>query len=160
MPEIRRENLPRALFRHLADRVREREISTEQLELMFDWLESEPEVPEGKWFKRFPEVTMCGEGELIKTFLRPDQAALGEEIDQAMIGPALASQTLRRILRSRLPHPTAPGFIGCANREEPANTGVRWIGKPVAWVESEGSLPGNSRVLRLGPLTIGDYLPE
>ena len=81
MPEIRRENLPRALFRPLADRVREREISTEQLELMFDWLESEPEVPEGKWFKRFAEVTVCGEGELIKTFLRPDQAALGEEID-------------------------------------------------------------------------------
>ena len=48
---------------------------------MFDWLENEPEVPEGKWFKRFPEVTVCGKGELIKTFLRPNQAPLGEEID-------------------------------------------------------------------------------
>ena len=81
MPEIRRENLPRPLFGHLADQVREREISTEQLELMFDWLEKESEVPKGKSFKRFPEVTVCGDGELIKTFLRPNQAALGDEIE-------------------------------------------------------------------------------
>lgn len=81
MPKIRRESLPRSLFRHLVDRVREREISTDQLELLFDWLETEPEVPEGRWFKRFPEVSVCGEDELIKTFLRSDQAALGEELD-------------------------------------------------------------------------------
>ena len=64
----------------MIDRVWEREISTNQLKLLLDWLENEPEVPEGKWFKRFPAVTVCGEGELIKTFLRPDQAALGEEL--------------------------------------------------------------------------------
>jgi len=80
MPKVRRENLPRPLFRHLADRAREREISTDQLEMLFDWLEIEPDVPEGRWFKRFPEVVVCGEGELIKTFLRPDQAALGREV--------------------------------------------------------------------------------
>ena len=81
MPKVRRENLPRSLFRHLVDRVQEREITTDQLELLFDWLETEPEVPEGRWFKRFNEVTVCGHGELIKTLLRPDQAALGEELD-------------------------------------------------------------------------------
>ena len=81
MARVRRENLPRALFRHLVERVREREISTEQLELLFEWLETEPEVPEGRWFKRFPGVTVCGEGELIKTFLRAEQAALGKELD-------------------------------------------------------------------------------
>ena len=81
MARVRRENLPRALFRHLAERVREREISTEQLEWLFEWLETEPEVPEGRWFKRFPGVTVCGEGELIKTFLRAEQAALGEDLD-------------------------------------------------------------------------------
>ena len=80
MPKVRRENLPRPLFRHLADRVREREISTDQLELLFDWLESEPEVPDGRWFKRFPEAVVCGEGELIMTFLRPGQAAFGQEV--------------------------------------------------------------------------------
>lgn len=81
MSKVRRENLPRSLFRHLVDRVRERGISTDQLESLFNWLETEPEVPEGRWFKRFPEAIVCGEGELIKTFLRPDQAALGEELD-------------------------------------------------------------------------------
>ncbi len=80
MPKVRRENLPRALFRHLIDRVEEREISTEHLELLLDWLETEPDVPKGKWFKRFPEVIVCGEGELIKTFLRSEQAAFGEEL--------------------------------------------------------------------------------
>jgi hypothetical protein len=81
MPKVRRENLPRPLFRHLADRVQERQITADQLELLFDWLETEPEVPTGRWFKRFPELTVCGEGELIKTFLRPEQAAHGAELD-------------------------------------------------------------------------------
>ena len=48
---------------------------------MLRWMDSHPEVPEGKWFKRFPEMSVGGEGELIKTFLRPGQAALGEELD-------------------------------------------------------------------------------
>jgi hypothetical protein len=39
-----------------------------------------PEVPTGKWFKRFPEMTVCGEGELIKTFLLPSQSPIGEEL--------------------------------------------------------------------------------
>ena len=81
MPKVRRKNLPRALFRHLTERVLQREITTDQLELLLDWLEAEPEVPEGRWFKRFLNFTVCGEGEWIKTFLRPDQAALGEELD-------------------------------------------------------------------------------
>jgi len=40
MPKVRRETLPRVLFRHLVDRALERSISTDQLELLFDWLES------------------------------------------------------------------------------------------------------------------------
>jgi hypothetical protein len=39
------------------------------------------EVPEGKWFKRFPGMTACGHGELIKTFLLPGQLAEGTEVD-------------------------------------------------------------------------------
>jgi hypothetical protein len=68
------------LFRHLVDRAREREIFTDQLESLFEWLEAEPAVPDGRWFKRCAEMTVCGEGELIKTFLRPDQAPFGEEL--------------------------------------------------------------------------------
>ena len=81
MAKVRRDDLPRALFRHLVERVHEREISTAQLELLFEWLETEPEVPEGRWFKRLPKMTVCGEGELIKTFLRSGQAAFGQELD-------------------------------------------------------------------------------
>jgi hypothetical protein len=35
--------------------VEEREVSIAQLELFATWLETGPEVPHGKWFKRFPE---------------------------------------------------------------------------------------------------------
>ncbi len=80
MPKVRRDNLPRPLFRHLLTRVHERHISTEELENLLNWLEQEPNVPDGKWFKRFRGVTVCGEGELPKTFLLPTQAATGEEV--------------------------------------------------------------------------------
>jgi len=45
------------------------------------WVDTQPEVPNGRWFKRFPEVVVCGEGELIKTFLLPAHAPTGDEID-------------------------------------------------------------------------------
>ena len=80
MPRIRRRGVPKALLEHLWLRVDQREISLAQLELYATWLESEPEVPQGKWFKRFPEMTVCGEGELIQTFLRLGQIAEGEEV--------------------------------------------------------------------------------
>lgn len=81
MPKIRRANLPRALLQHLLDRVDQREISEDQLVLFSNWLSGDPEVPEGRWFKRFPEMIVCGEGELVKTFLRLGQAPDGEEIE-------------------------------------------------------------------------------
>ncbi len=80
MPKIRRQNLPPALLNHLLDRVTQREISASQLGRFTDWLATEPEVPEARWFKRFPEMIVCGEGELIKTFLRPGQVPAGEEV--------------------------------------------------------------------------------
>ena len=63
MPKIRRQNVPPGLLNHLLDRITERQISTNQLEQFADWLVTEPEVPEGRWFKRFPEMIVCGEGE-------------------------------------------------------------------------------------------------
>jgi hypothetical protein len=79
MPKIRRQNLPRALYAHLLDRVQQRSISAEQLRLILQWLDTQPEVPEGRWFK-FPDLVVCGEGELIKTFLLPTQAPTGDEL--------------------------------------------------------------------------------
>ncbi len=48
--------------------------------LFADWLDTQPEVPQGKWFKTLPAMTVCGEGDLVKTFLLPGQAAEGTEI--------------------------------------------------------------------------------
>ena len=80
MPKIRRRNLPPALLDHLLDRVRSREISPDQLGQLAQWLDTEPEVPVGRWFKRLSGMAVCGEGELVKTFLLPGQAASGEEL--------------------------------------------------------------------------------
>jgi hypothetical protein len=80
MPRIRRERIPEALMAHLVKRIRQREISTVQLGLFARWLDSDPEIPEGQWFKGFPEMTVCGEGELVKTFLAPGQIPTGTEI--------------------------------------------------------------------------------
>lgn len=80
MPRVRRHNVPPALFQHLLDRVQSRKIPASQLELLAKWLDGEPEVPEGQWYKRFPGMTVCGEGELIETFLLPGQAAKGQRL--------------------------------------------------------------------------------
>jgi hypothetical protein len=80
MPKIRRRNLPRALLAHLLDRVQQRQIPVDQLGLFADWCESEPEVPEGRWFRRFPAMVVCGEGELVKTFLVAGQLPDGKEV--------------------------------------------------------------------------------
>lgn len=65
---------------NLLDRVKQRHISVEQLVLFSDWCSLEPEVPDGEWFKRFPGMIVCGEGELVKTFLVPGQVPHGQEL--------------------------------------------------------------------------------
>ena len=69
-----------SLLDHLLDRIQERRIDAAQLELLARWLDGEPDVPEGPWFRRLPGVTVCGEGELIKTFLLPGQAPHGTRV--------------------------------------------------------------------------------
>jgi hypothetical protein len=80
MPRVRRQNVPPALFQHLLDRIQGRKIPASQLKMLAKWLDGEPEVPEGLWYKGFSGMTVCGEGELIKTFLLPGQAAKGQRI--------------------------------------------------------------------------------
>jgi hypothetical protein len=80
MAKIRRQNLPPALLNHLLDRITERRISSDHLAALADWLDTEPEVPSGKWFKRFSGIIVCGEDDLIKTFLTEGQVPSGTEI--------------------------------------------------------------------------------
>ena len=80
MAKIRRVNIPPALFQPLLDRIQSRKISADQLRLLARWLDTEPEVPEGEWYKRFPGMTVCGEGELVKTFLLSTQHPKGKRV--------------------------------------------------------------------------------
>lgn len=81
MPKVRRHNLPQLLLLHLLTRMRQRNISHEQTILLARWLDTEPDVPEGRWFKRFSGFIVCGEGEFVKTFLLPGQVPDGREIE-------------------------------------------------------------------------------
>jgi hypothetical protein len=80
MPQVRRKDLPPALFGRLLERIRQRQIDARQLELLARWLDREPEVPDGQWYKRFPGMTVCGEGDLVKTFLAPGQNPKGTPV--------------------------------------------------------------------------------
>lgn len=80
VPKVRRQNLPPALFQHLLDRIQSRSIPATELQSLAAWLDTEPEVPEGEWYKRFRGMTVGGEGELIKTFLLPGQAPKGKRL--------------------------------------------------------------------------------
>jgi len=80
VPKVRRLNVPPALFQHLLDRVQDRNIDASQLTLLSKWLDGEPEVPTGQWYKRFSGITVCGEGDLIKTFLLPSHAPKGKRV--------------------------------------------------------------------------------
>ncbi len=80
MPKVRRQNFPPALFQHLLDRIQSRKMPATQLDLLAKWLDTEPEVPDGEWYTRLSGMTVCGEGELVKTFLLPGQHAKGQRV--------------------------------------------------------------------------------
>jgi hypothetical protein len=80
VPKIEWTNLPPALRDHLFDRLRDRKITAEDLYQLKLWRESEPDAPEGDWFKDFGSFNICGEGKYPKTFLLRDQLAKGEKL--------------------------------------------------------------------------------
>ena len=80
MPKVQREDIPRALLGHLLQRIAERSIDSHALKSLAGWLDTHPEVPADDWFKRFPSMTVCGRGVLIKTFLTPSQVPIGTEL--------------------------------------------------------------------------------
>ena len=80
MPTIQWQNLPTALRDHLLDRLKERKISANDLYALKLWRESEPEAPDGLWYKDFGSFKICGEGQCPKTFLLKGQPAKGQEL--------------------------------------------------------------------------------
>jgi hypothetical protein len=69
VPKIQWTDLPPALRDHLFDRLRDRKITVEDLYQLKLWRESQPEAPDGQWFKDFGSFKVCGEGKYPKTFL-------------------------------------------------------------------------------------------
>jgi hypothetical protein len=66
---------------HLVKRYRDGRISAADFVELKHWLESDPAVPPGKWYKRFKTFMLAGHGEMPSTFLTPGMAAEGEEVD-------------------------------------------------------------------------------
>ena len=80
MPTIRWTNLPEAIRKHLLLRLKDRKITEEDLYKLKLWRDSEPEAPEGPWYKDFGSFKICGEGPYPKTFLLEGQPATGEPL--------------------------------------------------------------------------------
>ena len=73
-------DLPPGVRQHLIDRMRDRAISISDLNQLRLWIESQPEVPDGPWYKDFGTFKICGESKFPKTFLLKGQAAKGKAL--------------------------------------------------------------------------------
>jgi hypothetical protein len=72
--------MPSAVRYHLVERMRDRDISLTDLNALRLWIETQPEVPNGAWYKDFGSFKICGEGKLPRTFLLPGQVARGQKL--------------------------------------------------------------------------------
>ena len=80
MPKIQMTDLLSALRDHLFERLAERKITVGDLYQLKVWRESEPEAPEGPWYRDFGSFKICGEGKYPKTFLLRGQPARGKKL--------------------------------------------------------------------------------
>ena len=79
MPQIERwDNLPERMRQHLIERMRDRAISVSDLNQLRLWVETQPQVPAGDWYKDFGSFKICGSGPYPRTFLLRGQVAKGE----------------------------------------------------------------------------------
>lgn len=80
MPKIEWESLPKEVKRHLFQRARERQVSIDDLARLEHWKASNPDAPDGLWYKDFGTFKLCGEGAYPKTFLLRGQAVRGKPL--------------------------------------------------------------------------------
>ena len=82
MPKLQRVLSPAPeVLGHIYRRVMERHISSDALEQVLYWVDTDPTVPTGEWFKRFGGVTLAGKGALILTVLEAGMMAVGTEVE-------------------------------------------------------------------------------
>ncbi len=80
MPHINWHSIPEGVRRHLFLRLRERKLTPEDIAKLDRWIQTNPQVPEGPWWKDFGTFKLAGEGRYPKTFLAHNQSAFGEEV--------------------------------------------------------------------------------
>jgi hypothetical protein len=80
MPKIQWTDLTPAVRDHLFERVRERQVSAEDLWNLKVRRESELQAPDGPWFEDFGSFKICGEGKYPKPYLLRGQAAKGQPL--------------------------------------------------------------------------------
>jgi len=80
VPKIQWRGLPPAIKSHLKARAVQRKLSAEDLFRLYEWIRSDPDAPDGEWYKDFGSFKLCGEGQFPKTVLLPGQLATGEKL--------------------------------------------------------------------------------
>ncbi len=80
MPKIKKP-APERILKHLIQRYHEGRIQSSDLLELKRWMESEPTVPNGEWYKRFKTGILARHGESVSTFLAPGMAAKGEDVE-------------------------------------------------------------------------------
>jgi hypothetical protein len=68
------------LWQHLLERVNDRRIPLADLRRLQAWVKTEPDFPEGDWYKDLASFKLCGHGEYPKTFLIKGMKPYGKEI--------------------------------------------------------------------------------
>ena len=112
MPRIQWSGLPPALRDHLFDRLRERKITAEDLYQLKTWRESDPEAPDGLWYKDFGSFKICGEGKIwdygrsdtrenLRRFFEMDRhhiavAALSALADENKVKKEIVTEAIKR----------------------------------------------------------------
>jgi hypothetical protein len=80
VPYIDWKRLPAAVRIHLADRVKDRSITEDDMVQLANWVSANPEVPQGLWCKDFGTFILAGEGCIPKTFLLKGQPCKGTRL--------------------------------------------------------------------------------
>ena len=106
MPKVQRKDIPRALFAQLAERIAERNIDPDTLKSLATELDGNSEVPTGDWFMRFPTMTVCGKGALVKTFPTSSQDPSGRSFEREKLLKSCQCRFSQR------PHPESLGMLG------------------------------------------------
>jgi len=81
LPKIQFSDLPRGVWQHLLQRVEDRRISVRDLLALQAWVRTNPEAPDGDWYKDFGTFLLCGAGQYPKTVLEKGMKPYGEEIE-------------------------------------------------------------------------------